>query len=42
MRRWEWLRKLTLAEAVNYFERELSDGVPIDFAEWLSELIDEE
>ena len=41
MRRWQYLRTLTLAQAVAYLERELGDSVPVDWAEWLSELIEE-
>lgn len=42
MRRWQYLKTLTLAELVSYMERELGDSVPVDWAEWLSELIEEE
>ena len=42
VRRWQYLKTLTLSALVEYMERELGDSVPVDWAEWLSELIEEE
>lgn len=43
MRRWEYIKTIrTLAEMAAYLEREIGDGVPVDFQEWLSELIEED
>lgn len=42
MRRWQYLKTLTLAELAAYMEQELGDSIPVDWTEWLSELIGEE
>lgn len=42
MRRWQYLKTLTLAAMVEYMERELGDSVPAVWSEWLSELIEED
>lgn len=42
MRRFEFIRTLNLAQMAAYFDRELGGSLPVDFQEWLSELIEEE